>query len=191
MLYVTEILVSHKDKKDWGIVLNKTVNLPSKIHKIKSVCFFAELQHEFDDNGNLTSAFVPDRFIKRIWTPEGAMTPNIEWFDFYSATIGTVSITINKTNCIIANSPLYAINTTKDISGGKESDINLRYDGTYKNNKVELPEVVKLCGGEPLTIIVEEKDVAPNQKESGVHPLAKGGYYSNAYKIKVYIEYDR
>lgn len=189
MLYVTEISVPNKT--DWGLAIKKTVNLPTKISKIKSVCFFAELQHEYDKNGNLKNAFVPDRFTKRIWTPAGAYVPNIEWFDFYSATIGNISLTLNNTNCIIAGSPIYALNTTQDVSGGREHDINLRYDGTYTNNKVEFSEPINVRGGSPLTIIIEEKDIAPNAKESGMHPAARGSYRSNAYKVKIYLEYDR
>lgn len=182
MLYVAEIVIDNKPEASWGQIYNHTINLPAKIGKIRGVCFFAELGRSINKY-NITSAFLPDRRIKKQTASQSGW--EIEKKDFYSLQIGCVSLCLNRTNVIISGSPLNAINVCDTVTDTS----NLRYDQTYNNNKVEFSESIPVTGGSTLTVIVEEKDIFPAVKRSGYHPL-NTNVVTN-YKIKVYIDYDR
>ena len=181
MLYIAEIEVHNRS--EWGNVFQRTVNIPSKVRNIKSICCFAVL-NGLTAKGH-DKIMLPDRNRKKVESGQGGTT--IEWNDFYSIQIGNVSISVNNTKTILAGTPLVALNMNSSTTLGAN---NLRYDSTFANNKIELSESIEVKGGSTLTIIVEERDSEPNLKRSAYHPM-ESGYVSNNYKVKIYIEYDR
>ena len=186
MLYIAEIEVPQKST--WGHVFTKTINIPSKVRRVKSLCFFALLGKEYEKKDATsvanTKAFIPDRNRKKVESSQGGVS--IEWNDFYSIQIGNVSVSINNTLPLISGSPIVAINMLRGLSDAT----NLRFDQTYKNNKVELSEPIELKGGSTMNIVVEESDLSPSLKSSGYHPMENNKDY-NKYTVKVYIEYDK
>ena len=186
MLYIVEIEVPQKPT--WGHVIQKTINIPSKVHRVKSLCFFAVLGKEYErkDASSVadTKAFIPDRNRKKVESSQGGIS--VEWNDFYSIQIGNVSVSINNTLPIRAGSPIVALNMLRGISDAT----NLRFDQTYNSNKVELSEPIELKGGSTMNIVIEESDLSPSLKNSGYHPMENGKDY-NKYTVKVYIEYDK
>lgn len=181
MLYIAEIEVPNRSA--WGNVFQRTVNIPSKVRNIKSICCFAVLDGKMSKGSD--KRMIPDRNRKKVESGPGGIT--VEWNDFYSIQIGNVSISVNNTKTILAGTPLVAMNMNSSPANGAS---NLRYDSTFANNKIELSEQVELKGGSTLTIVVEERDTAPNYTKSAYHPLFSN-YSSNNYKVKIYIEYDR
>ncbi|MCQ2607746.1 MAG: hypothetical protein MJ197_03565 [Bacteroidales bacterium] len=163
MLYITEISVPDRlansgDNFTFGDVFQKTITIPAKIKAIKSFCAFAVLDSQ-TKMGHLETEEEGVSVKKELLTPQ----------------IGSVSLCMNKTDVIVAGSPLYSVRDLRQKS--------------YASNKVDFSEQVKIQGGSSLTITIEEKEETP---------FVTGDlYYSyneprkNAYTVKIYLEYDK
>lgn len=163
MLYVAEIEIPDRlaDGNDFtfGDVFEKTIVLPAKVRKIKSFCCFAEL----DPCTKMTHLEYTDE------------NDNTTVKDILSAQLGSLSICMNKTDVIVANSPIYSCENLHDCS--------------FNGNKVEFDNPISVTSGTSVKFTVEEKEETP---------IATSGlYYSynqprrNKYTVKIYLEYDK
>lgn len=163
MLYVTDIEIPDRLSSDaefnFGDVFQKIVVLPAKIRKIRSFCCFAELD-------------ICSKMKHLEITDENETTTKK---DVLSAQVASLSMCLNKTNTIMANSPVYAVDELHDTS--------------FKGNKVDFDASIDVPSGSTLLLTVEEKEDTPFATSELYYTYNQPR--RNKYTVKIYLEYDK
>ncbi len=171
MLWVTDIKIANRES--FGGVFQSSIVLPSKIARIKSLVVYAIL----DDTTILKQAeeLINNELLKRK-VLRGVISPQI----------ATLSMTLNNTQVIAANTPV--------------CDIHNLDDKTFSVNKVQMQESVNVPQGSVMNILVEEKMNTPFVDKNYIKQITNKGKtnnpypnveYTNSYTIKICVEYDK